>query len=203
METKPKETKNIYTQLLLAQMEIGAIKKDSDNPFFHSKYVDINGILAAVKPVLNKYGLLLTQALGTREFIGAHVKTGITTEIIFAETKERIVEFIEIPIMTKPQETGSAITYYRRYALQSLLALETEDDDGNAASGNKAKVAVGKHDDKFMADLVPIAEEISLWKVKMENAETLKDLQAVWKATPPMVQDKLAKFKDERKFDLS
>jgi hypothetical protein len=29
---------------------------------------------------------------------------------------------------------GSAITYYRRYTLASLLALEIEDDDGNEAS---------------------------------------------------------------------
>jgi hypothetical protein len=29
---------------------------------------------------------------------------------------------------------GSAITYYRRYTLQSLLALQAEDDDGNGAT---------------------------------------------------------------------
>jgi len=32
-----------------------------------------------------------------------------------------------------PQKIGSAITFYRRYTLQSLLGLQSEDDDGNKA----------------------------------------------------------------------
>ena len=32
------------------------------------------------------------------------------------------------------QAVGSAITYLRRYALQSIMGLPVEDDDGNAAS---------------------------------------------------------------------
>ena len=39
-----------------------------------------------------------------------------------------------LPEVTDAQKAGSAITYFRRYALQSLLALEAEDDDGNTAS---------------------------------------------------------------------
>jgi hypothetical protein len=34
-----------------------------------------------------------------------------------------------------PQKLGSAITYAKRYALQALFALPSEDDDGNKASG--------------------------------------------------------------------
>jgi hypothetical protein len=33
-----------------------------------------------------------------------------------------------------PQQQGSAITYYRRYTLQSTLSLQSVDDDGAAAS---------------------------------------------------------------------
>lgn len=36
-----------------------------------------------------------------------------------------------------PQKMGSAITYYRRYALQSLFLLRAEDDDANVASTKK------------------------------------------------------------------
>lgn len=32
---------------------------------------------------------------------------------------------------------GSAITYYRRYTLQSLLGIQADDDDANKASANK------------------------------------------------------------------
>jgi hypothetical protein len=36
-----------------------------------------------------------------------------------------------LPNLQDPQKLGSAITYYRRYTLQSLLGLQAEDDDGN------------------------------------------------------------------------
>lgn len=140
-----KENKNLYQKLLDAQKEIGAIKKDSDNPFFKSKYFDINAILREVKPVLNKHGIVLTQEL---EMVDG--KMGIRTSIIDADTTKHFSPFIEIPttksqfvkeingytqIPLNAQEIGSTITYFRRYALQSLLALEAEDDDGNVASG--------------------------------------------------------------------
>jgi len=123
-------------KLLEAQKEIGAIKKDSDNPFFKSKYFDINAILAEVKPKLNDLGLILTQSLETIEVSG-QIKTGITTSIVDSESEGNINSFVEIPTMPDPQKTGSAVTYFRRYALQSMLALEAEDDDGNVASGKK------------------------------------------------------------------
>jgi hypothetical protein len=44
---------------------------------------------------------------------------------------------MQMTVLNDPQKMGSMITYYRRYTLQSLLGLQAEDDDGNAAS--KAK----------------------------------------------------------------
>src|SRR5882762_10353457 len=124
-------TKHIYEKLLEAQKEIGAIKKDSDNPFFKSKYFDINAILREVKPILNKHGLVLTQHLMVIEG-----KNGLLTAITDAESGEILLESrCFLPDLVKSQEMGSAITYFRRYSLQSLLALDAEDDDGNLASG--------------------------------------------------------------------
>jgi hypothetical protein len=121
-------------KLLEAQKQIGAIKKDSDNPFFKSKYFDINAILAEVKPKLNECRLLLTQELKTQ-----NDKLGIETSIRDVDTESFISAFCEIPQGVTPQQTGSSITYFRRYALQSMLALEAEDDDANVASGKVAK----------------------------------------------------------------
>lgn len=127
---------NIYSKLLEVQKEIGAIKKEETNPFYKSKYFDINGLLAAVKPVLNKHGLVLTQALS--EING---KLALTTSLIDSGEKGIIISST-CPIQegADPQKTGSAITYYRRYALQSLLALEAEDDDGNVTIENAGTV---------------------------------------------------------------
>ena len=116
----------IYEKLLEVQKEIGAIKKDSENPFYKSMYFDINSLLATVKPVLNKHGLLLLQGL-------SHIdgKLALSTQIYDAENKIGFESICPLPEAVDAQKAGSAITYFRRYALQSLLALEAEDDDGN------------------------------------------------------------------------
>ena len=36
--------------------------------------------------------------------------------------------------MENPQKIGSVITYYKRYTLQAVYGLPSEDDDGNVAS---------------------------------------------------------------------
>ena len=54
---------SIYKKLLEVQKEVGAISKDSKNPFFKSKYFDINQLIEHVQPVLNKHGLVLTQPI--------------------------------------------------------------------------------------------------------------------------------------------
>src|SRR5690606_21131193 len=116
-------------KLLKIQTEIGSIKKDKDNPYFKSKYVDINGLLAVVKPVLNKHEMVLTQALTNIDG-----KLALRTTIADSKSDESISDVCPLPEMADPQKSGSAITYFRRYALQSLLALEAEDDDANRAS---------------------------------------------------------------------
>ena len=116
---------NIYSKLAAVKKEIGAISKDSTNPFFKSKYFDINSLLRHVEPLLDKNGLLLLQPIMEGE---------LYTEIVDVDSEERIVSSIALPNMDDPQKLGSAITYYRRYTLQSLLGLQAEDDDANAAS---------------------------------------------------------------------
>jgi hypothetical protein len=121
-------------KLLEVQKEIGAIKKDATNPYFKSKYFDINSLLEQVKPVLNKHGLILTQALTHLEG-----KLALRTSILDADSQDIYSDVCPLPEVADPQKAGSAVTYFRRYALQSLLALEAEDDDANSASGKKEK----------------------------------------------------------------
>jgi hypothetical protein len=119
----------MYKKLLAIQQEIGAIKKDATNPFYKSKYFDINSLLEQVKPILNKHGVILLQGLTNIDG-----KLALSTQLAFAEEGKVIETVCPLPEMADPQKSGSAITYFRRYALQSLLALEAEDDDGNYAS---------------------------------------------------------------------
>ena len=122
--------KNLYTKLHAFQAEIGTIKKSEVNPFFKSRYVDINGIIDAIKPLLDKHGLVIMQPLTNLE-----CKPAIKTIVADIESGEAHAETMPLPENIDPQKMGSAITYFRRYALQSLLLLEAEDDDGNSAAG--------------------------------------------------------------------
>ena len=113
-------------RLMAAQMEIKAIEKDKVNPHFRKNYADINTMLAEVKPALHKHGLYIIQPIEDGKVI---------TRIIDAESGTALCESgLELSGQGNPQQRGSEITYYRRYTLQSLLALEAEDDDANAAS---------------------------------------------------------------------
>src|SRR3990167_5458673 len=126
--------KNLYKKLLNVQKEVGAITKDSTNPFFKSQYFDINGLLAALKPILNEEGLVVLQPL--TEVNG---KLALETLVIDEESGEQIRSITVLPENPDPQKMGSAITYFRRYALQSFFLLQAQDDDAN--STKEVKVA--------------------------------------------------------------
>ena len=133
------------TKLLAVQEAIKPIKKDSENPFFKSMYFDINSILAEIKPILNSHNILLTQKLTTLE--GG--KMGLKTTLYDTGSDEVLESECPLPENPDPQKMGSIITYFRRYALQSLLALEAEDDDANQATGQKAPELMKKNTNNF------------------------------------------------------
>lgn len=125
--------KDILAKLLKVQMELKPIKKDDVNPHFKNRYFDINSLLAEVKPILSANGLVLVQPLD---------KNTLSTNIYDVESGEYLGSTVNLPEMTDPQKMGSVISYFRRYSLVSLLAIEgEEDDDGNVASHQKPPVA--------------------------------------------------------------
>ena len=113
----------INTKLLEFQKKIGIIKKDSKNPHFKNTYASLTQILSEVKPLLTECGLILIQPISLE---------GVGTTIIDFETGEKIETVISLPTNLNPQQLGSAITYFRRYTLASLLSLEIDDDDAQS-----------------------------------------------------------------------
>ena len=147
---------NLYTKLSEVKKEIGAISKDSTNPFFKSKYFDINSLLKHVEPLLQKNGLLLLQPI---------IKGEVFSEILDVESGESVTSSIPLPQMDDPQKLGSAITYYRRYTLQSLLGLQAEDDDANSASqATKSQKQWVNNGDK-------------IWNAAVDKGVTLSELK--------------------------
>jgi hypothetical protein len=125
-------TTKFASALLAAQQQITEVEKGADNPYFKSKYADLSSVIDAVKPALNKNGIVFLQFPATAPFENY---LALTTVLIYAPTGEMLQETANTPLAkSDPQGFGSAVTYLRRYGLQSIVGLKAVDDDGNAAS---------------------------------------------------------------------
>jgi len=119
----------IAKAFIKAQSEMRTPKKGNSNPFFKSKYADLNSVLEAVLEALHNNGIAILQPT---VFIDG--KSFVNT-VLLHESGERLEGFTEI-LFSKPndaQAQGSGITYARRYGLQSICGVGAEDDDGNKA----------------------------------------------------------------------
>jgi hypothetical protein len=123
----PEAPKGLFHKLHSAKQHIGKVAKNATNPHFKKTYADINALLETVEPILLENGLILLQP----------VKANLVfTQIIDIDSGESIESCMEIPAtIVDPQKTLACITYFRRGTLQSLLSLQSIDDDGNEASG--------------------------------------------------------------------
>lgn len=128
---------NIAPALLKAQKEIGSAKKGSVNPFFHSNYASLGDVMEACKDILNENGITVLQPIGTLEN-GVYVET-----VLLHESGEWISDAMKIAPKseTNPQDQGSAISYARRYSLQSMVFIPAEDDDAEKATSRPVQVS--------------------------------------------------------------
>ena len=126
--------KQIAAALAAFQSEVKDPARDGENPHFRSKYVQIDGLLAAVRPILSKHGLSVVQSTG-----GDGQDISVTTEIMHTSGEWiRTDALILKAVKADPQGAGSAVTYGRRYSLSAALGVAwDDDDDGNAASAPK------------------------------------------------------------------
>ena len=130
---QPADPKSIlYAKLGKVKAEITSVKKNANNPFFKSKYADLNALLDVVEPVLKKNDLFLLQPC-----TGGQMGNMVESVIVDPESCQRIASFMILPNIEDMQKLGGAVTYARRYTLQSLLGIKAEDDDGNTATGRK------------------------------------------------------------------
>ena len=121
-----------------AQGEMGAAIKGSSNPFFKSKYADLGSVIEAIRPAFTANNLSYVHfPISGRE--GA----GVTTRLMHSSGEWLEGEFL-IPCKEDAHGIGSAITYARRYALQSVAGVPAEDDDGIRAVAVTQKIDITK-----------------------------------------------------------
>ncbi len=136
--------KELIPALIKARRQFKPIKKDKTNPFFKSKYADLDSVLESVNEALNDNGLLVSQSVSliTLTENGEISPLPILTTTLWHESGESL-ESAEYPLprTDDPQKLGSAITYARRYQLCALLNITAEDDDGNSSSSSQRPAA--------------------------------------------------------------
>lgn len=116
---------SLHQKVYKCKLAIGKVTKNANNPHFKKSYADLNAIIEAVEPILLENGLLLLQPIHGNS---------VCTQIIDVESGNMMESCMDLPTGIDPQKMGSAITYYRRYTLQSILSLQAVDDDGHSAS---------------------------------------------------------------------
>lgn len=119
---------SIISALATALPELESAKKNKANPAFKSKYADLAAVIEALEPI-RKHGLwYLQRAIENAD--GAQIET-----IYIHTSGETLSAGTTFMPATKKdaQGFGSALSYCRRYGLQTAFGLATEDDDGNAA----------------------------------------------------------------------
>ncbi len=152
----PKSLKEALTDF--QKMNVKALK-ESTNPHFKSSYADLTSVINAVNQGAD-FGLSFTQVVKYENVILQRVKTENEIVVehqelyrdIFVHTVVRHINDhatleCTVPVLINgndkdnPQKMGSAITYAKRYGLQSLYGLAS-DDDANEAS--KKEISNGR-----------------------------------------------------------
>lgn len=123
------------------QAVVAGAKKDSKNPFYHSKYADLASIWKTIREPLTANGLSVTQLpvynsdpnTISIETVLMHNSgewiSGVITLNLVIQKKDKDGDVMQIK--NDPQSAGSAITYARRYGLSAILGIHQEDDDAN------------------------------------------------------------------------
>lgn len=131
MTTEPMAA--LYAALAAARGAIANPKKGSkaDTGSYSYKYADLGTVLDAVAPILAEHGLAALQDVRSNI---EHKSVEVSTIIVHASGGWISFGPLAFPATGNPQQTGSAITYARRYTLSAALGVAAEDDDGKAAS---------------------------------------------------------------------
>lgn len=183
----------LATALSKAQSEIKPALKDSDNPFFKSKYADLASVQSACMPFLTKNGLSVLQAIN-------YVNGETTLETTLLHSSGQWIKSIAPvkPVKNDPQGLGSALTYMRRYSLAALVGVSQEDDDGNGASNNEGTKQTKKQiaEDTFKPAPVDRMEQEMMRDsaINLLNAcASVDNLKTVWVKNQPKWAGKLDK----------
>ena len=118
-------------------------KKESENPFFKSKYADLESVWEAIRQPLADNELSVCQEM---DYL---VTENGTTTLLTTTLQHSSGEWRSgtMPLFLKDltaQAQGSAISYARRYCLSAMIGVHQTDDDAQEATNRQQEAAEKK-----------------------------------------------------------
>jgi hypothetical protein len=160
----------VLPALMKVKSVMGSVAKSADNPFFRSKYADLNSHIELVEPLLMENGILLTQSV-LRDERGDYVETRLTHS-----SGQWVSSSMSLVLVKNDmQAVGSAVTYARRYTLGALLSLKAIDDDGEAAVGRDTKPSFSAKTASSTAEDRPVKKSSFRKSSKKTEADPVMD----------------------------
>ena len=127
---KSEQLDKLAVALAKAQAEMGGAVKESNNPFFKSKYADLTSVWKACKDALHSNGFSVVQSPTS----SPEGRIGVSTMLLHSSGQFISGEYtLGVKKQSDPQADGSSITYARRYALAAFVGVCPVDDDGESA----------------------------------------------------------------------
>ena len=186
------EINELAAAMAIAQGQMGAAYKNSSNPHFKSSFADLASISDVIKQPLSDNGLSVVQFP-----INNEQGVAITTRVMHKSGQWIEESFGIKPVKAGPQEYGSLISYFRRYALAAIFAIPQTDDDANAmqlaAEASKKPVdAITGDQVKALVNLLGDDEKL---KAQLMDAYGIAQLEHLQSNQFRPVYDKINKLK--------
>ncbi len=172
--------------LAKAQGEMRPAKKNRENPYFKSSYADLEATIEATREPFSNNGLSFVHV----PIIGPDGRVVLRGMLLHSSGQYLTGQYPITPVKNDPQGLGSAISYARRYSLQAMAGIATEDDDGNEASGKSGAADSQGDGSDSTVKLVSEAQVNRLWAIAKKQGWSHDDVMgALASAKPKPVTD--------------
>jgi len=209
---KSEQINELALALSKAQGELEAVKFDTLNKYYGSRYASLSAVIESIKPILPRYGLSIAQhPFGEVNQNGIFI-VGIETMLLHS-SGQWISESVSVPIadtnmlavyttrdndkgdkyFTGPnilQESGKVITYLRRYGIVSILRLSAEEDTDGNPDEQIQETKSGSAEKKPPAIYDPLAVKAFIQKkAKLLSPASEKQIQLVQRKFQELIED--------------
>lgn len=128
----------LASALAKTQSELDSVSKDEKG--YGYNYASLASTIEVSKDILTKNGLAISQIVGSND----KGDPSVTTLLMHSESGEYIsgkltLPRVEMKSCNSAQEFGASVSYARRYALQAILNMASEDNDASSKGFDKPK----------------------------------------------------------------